>query len=160
MDKPGICDNCNEVKDYKRCAQCRAAKYCSRTCQKNHWKTHKETCKVFQTNSNSVSELLRLSKLLKHFATIFKKELFDDHLSFPHHAHLIDVHQNANGVVVIKRFNAEGVSRMKGHSQPTLEHIADCALDMRKMVVGILDGDEIMYSCKIMYSTRPPPSIE
>jgi hypothetical protein len=29
----------------QRCNRCKAAYYCSRECQKRHWKTHKPVCK-------------------------------------------------------------------------------------------------------------------
>ncbi|TFY81960.1 hypothetical protein EWM64_g2054 [Hericium alpestre] len=38
----------------KMCAACRTVRYCSSSCQRNHWKTHKETCKPF-TPANTVT---------------------------------------------------------------------------------------------------------
>ncbi|KAG0314407.1 hypothetical protein BGZ99_008155 [Dissophora globulifera] len=43
------CDNCKKSADtldspLKRCARCQTAQYCSRECQKDHWKTHKLIC--------------------------------------------------------------------------------------------------------------------
>lgn len=45
---PRCCATCNtrEEKrgDYQCCARCRRVAYCSRKCQKAHWKIHKQTC--------------------------------------------------------------------------------------------------------------------
>jgi len=40
------CEQCSaEMRDLKRCGRCFVAKYCSRECQKTHWKSaHKSTC--------------------------------------------------------------------------------------------------------------------
>eukprot|EP00055_Hartaetosiga_balthica_P015028 m.86385 g.86385 ORF g.86385 m.86385 type:complete len:160 (-) comp8757_c4_seq1:823-1302(-) len=34
-------------KSHKRCAKCKVVFYCSRDHQVNHWKTHKEECRLF-----------------------------------------------------------------------------------------------------------------
>ena len=41
---PGICYSCGERRETKRCAACHHAHYCSKTCQKRHWKKHKPNC--------------------------------------------------------------------------------------------------------------------
>ena len=41
---PGICYSCGERRETKRCAACQHAHYCSKTCQKRHWKKHKPNC--------------------------------------------------------------------------------------------------------------------
>ncbi|GKY92057.1 hypothetical protein MPSEU_000177200 [Mayamaea pseudoterrestris] len=39
------CDNWEvTVKEFNRCAKCKAIAYCSRDCQKSHWKQHKRDC--------------------------------------------------------------------------------------------------------------------
>jgi tetratricopeptide (TPR) repeat protein len=38
------CDSCAKPNAKRRCAHCTAGFYCDRTCQKNHWKTHKAPC--------------------------------------------------------------------------------------------------------------------
>ena len=50
------CTNCGiKVSDMKRCADCGKVKYCSRECQKKHWKIHKADCKKFQNYTPSCS---------------------------------------------------------------------------------------------------------
>ncbi|XP_020616806.1 uncharacterized protein LOC110054792 [Orbicella faveolata] len=41
---PGICYSCGERRETKRCSACQHAHYCSKTCQKRHWKKHKPNC--------------------------------------------------------------------------------------------------------------------
>ncbi|KAG0345816.1 hypothetical protein BG004_003023 [Podila humilis] len=38
------CANCSKTGSLKRCAKCRTTQYCSRECQKLHWKAHKKVC--------------------------------------------------------------------------------------------------------------------
>lgn len=39
------CASCGKADaDLKRCAKCQTERYCSRDCQKAHWKTHKKVC--------------------------------------------------------------------------------------------------------------------
>ncbi|KAF9561122.1 hypothetical protein EC968_005838 [Mortierella alpina] len=35
----------------KRCAKCKSAFYCSRSCQTTHWKVHKKTCAALSANT-------------------------------------------------------------------------------------------------------------
>ncbi|KAJ6502836.1 hypothetical protein C8R47DRAFT_1210887 [Mycena vitilis] len=40
-----LCENCIVLRpDLRRCAQCGVTRYCSKECQKAHWKTHKPYC--------------------------------------------------------------------------------------------------------------------
>ncbi|OBZ71594.1 hypothetical protein A0H81_08449 [Grifola frondosa] len=49
------CDSCAKSDlPLKRCSKCHAAQYCSTSCQRTHWPTHKRTCQPF-TPSNTVS---------------------------------------------------------------------------------------------------------
>ena len=41
---PNECYNCWKEGDMKRCTGCQHAMYCSKTCQKAHWKKHKQNC--------------------------------------------------------------------------------------------------------------------
>ena len=42
--KYGFCAQCPKFGDL-RCAKCKQVHYCSKACQKAHWKTHKKECK-------------------------------------------------------------------------------------------------------------------
>ena len=45
-----VCDFCYQKKrNIKVCTRCKNANYCSKGCQKAHWKTHKKECKVRST---------------------------------------------------------------------------------------------------------------
>ena len=41
----GIRENCSVAGPIKTCASCKSATYCSRECQRQHWKKHKYDCK-------------------------------------------------------------------------------------------------------------------
>ena len=51
----GECPVCTKVAENK-CTACKAVFYCSRDCQKKHWKTHKFDCKSlpFKVISNNI----------------------------------------------------------------------------------------------------------
>lgn len=44
------CDNCGEQEetqgDFKDCGACHKACYCSKACQRKHWKVHKKECQA------------------------------------------------------------------------------------------------------------------
>ena len=46
----------------KRCSQCKCAKYCSATCQKDHWKTHKHQCPELTSRRIAVDAALDFSE--------------------------------------------------------------------------------------------------
>eukprot|EP01025_Chloroclados_australasicus_P055697 TRINITY_DN680_c0_g1_i1.p1 TRINITY_DN680_c0_g1~~TRINITY_DN680_c0_g1_i1.p1 ORF type:complete len:374 (-),score=37.38 TRINITY_DN680_c0_g1_i1:1601-2722(-) len=49
-----LCASCKQPAS-KTCSRCLSAHYCSKECQKTHWKTHKEVCgKATQKTENSV----------------------------------------------------------------------------------------------------------
>ena len=50
------CANCGKVvSEIKRCADCGKVKYCSRECQRKHWKIHKLECKKPSSNSKPIN---------------------------------------------------------------------------------------------------------
>ena len=54
------CAGCNEVYEDKKllkCGGCRKVYYCSKECQKLHWKSHKELCSVISSNNNHNKEI-------------------------------------------------------------------------------------------------------
>lgn len=40
------CKQCDKLADTKACSRCKSVQYCSRECQKKHWKVHKPDCKT------------------------------------------------------------------------------------------------------------------
>jgi len=40
-----ICISCRKIGNMLNCASCKSVKYCSKECQRQHWKYHKELCK-------------------------------------------------------------------------------------------------------------------
>ena len=42
----GSCSNCFKFGEFAKCSRCRKVCYCSRECQKAHWKEHKKECKA------------------------------------------------------------------------------------------------------------------
>ena len=48
-----ICHWCHLVNEKLQwCGKCRGVKYCSKACQSNDWKTHKNNCKAIEFESN------------------------------------------------------------------------------------------------------------
>ena len=48
-----------ELLETQACSGCCVAHYCSSTCQKQHWKAHKESCRALQSASEPVSRVGR-----------------------------------------------------------------------------------------------------
>ena len=48
-DKFKVCENCHvEISERIRvCSGCKRVAYCNSTCQKDHWKTHKQACSYY-----------------------------------------------------------------------------------------------------------------
>ena len=55
------CAQCDKVETddvrFDRCSRCKVAKYCSRECQKNHFKEHKHACKVCEPMAAKIQEM-------------------------------------------------------------------------------------------------------
>lgn len=45
---PRRCANCGREGPTKRCSRCRSESYCSKECQRKHWKNHKRTCNMLK----------------------------------------------------------------------------------------------------------------
>ncbi|CAG2112524.1 unnamed protein product, partial [Medioppia subpectinata] len=59
--KDNYCDNCVQRSDQlKRCAKCLHMYYCSKECQKNDWKYHKNECPLYRRHW---SETLLMDRL-------------------------------------------------------------------------------------------------
>lgn len=58
--KTGCCQGCMltfDIKQLDKCSRCRLARYCSRRCQKDHWKAvHKEDCELLRTARKSTKD--------------------------------------------------------------------------------------------------------
>ena len=57
------CLNClKEVSASLRCSRCRTALYCSKACQKKHWKVHKNICEDSNTDEDNNEKLFLKAK--------------------------------------------------------------------------------------------------
>ncbi|KAJ6502797.1 hypothetical protein C8R47DRAFT_1193113 [Mycena vitilis] len=53
-----MCENCITMRsNLRRCAQCGLTRYCSKECQKAHWKTHKPYCMLNVLSVKKAEEL-------------------------------------------------------------------------------------------------------
>lgn len=53
IGNPSACASCDAVGvRTKVCEACKAMWYCSKQCQKNHWKTHKPVCEMFRAGAS------------------------------------------------------------------------------------------------------------
>jgi hypothetical protein len=63
--KDEVCHNCHEKEiKLQKCARCGCAMYCSRKCQKDHWKNHKKQCDLIvqQTEGFKIHTVKRAIK--------------------------------------------------------------------------------------------------
>ena len=57
-----ICEKCGKNKfshpeiKFKKCSGCISVNYCSKECQKEHWKRHKEDCLIYQENGTQPNQ--------------------------------------------------------------------------------------------------------
>ncbi|KAK6996492.1 MYND-type domain-containing protein [Favolaschia claudopus] len=69
-------DNCFNFKNLKECAQCKTVCYCSRECQRKHWKVHKPVC-AYNTEQYALAdgEEPLLQRNLRHWIARFHTSL-------------------------------------------------------------------------------------
>ena len=61
QSKPSYCVVCGALSKLLACARCSMTVYCSRRCQKIHWKSHKKVCKSLIVLDNEESQTLFIS---------------------------------------------------------------------------------------------------
>ncbi|TSL28174.1 Threonine synthase-like 2 [Bagarius yarrelli] len=87
-----VCHSCfRKQANPHRCAQCKFAHYCDRTCQRAAWEEHKQECAAIRQCGKAPSENVRLAaralwRIRKHKGKIFDTQLttldlLEDHLS-------------------------------------------------------------------------------
>ncbi|KAJ7621586.1 hypothetical protein DFH06DRAFT_1341208 [Mycena polygramma] len=70
-----VCSNCSSVPPpnttLKLCATCKLTRYCSKECQKTHWKIHKQSCRLGAGDlERNVSQEYRAQKFAEHLTRI------------------------------------------------------------------------------------------
>jgi splicing suppressor protein 51 len=77
------CVNCRKKEteeNPKRCSRCRVAIYCSRACQKAHWKTHKSACTFGALQNNRYFDILPLEDdVMDQLIDTYRMRVEDDH---------------------------------------------------------------------------------
>jgi splicing suppressor protein 51 len=64
----------------KRCSRCRVPVYCSRACQKAHWKTHKSACTFGALQNNCYFDTLPLEDdVMDQLIDAYRMRVEDDH---------------------------------------------------------------------------------
>ena len=56
---------CGGQQEMYRCSACHSGVYCSKACQKNEWKGHKDLCAVIQQLESHLKDVAVRSELLK-----------------------------------------------------------------------------------------------
>ena len=56
VEDRSCCENCEADDPHQTCSACLVAKYCSKDCQKAHWKSHKPHCKVLQQEREAATQ--------------------------------------------------------------------------------------------------------
>lgn len=68
-----ITGNFISIVTYKKCSRCRISKYCSETCQKKHWPTHKDHCNgiipVLRECEGIKEAIARYSKFINQYSS-------------------------------------------------------------------------------------------
>ena len=67
-DRMHVCKNC--LKDgtgFERCSKCKCVRYCSRECQRAHWKrSHKKVCAHLAANAITAEEAIAMREEGQH----------------------------------------------------------------------------------------------
>ena len=68
------CDSCNKLEvideTFSECARCGVVQYCSKECQKAHYKVHKADCKR-SSKETDINETVKLQKRLERFKNFY-----------------------------------------------------------------------------------------
>jgi len=60
------CLKCKVSVAFYKCSQCHRAQYCSRTCQRSHWKLHKSVCTKYSTCLKQIASLVDIEDICKN----------------------------------------------------------------------------------------------
>lgn len=77
--KNNNCINCNK-KGSGNCSRCKSVNYCSKECQKEHWKVHKSNCKEFKTTYIEVPIQHKEQKKNNEYIIILDNKVLKDHM--------------------------------------------------------------------------------
>jgi hypothetical protein len=70
--RPGqLCGSCQTSSTNAHCGRCKIVRYCSKECQRKHWKEHKLTCKPYATETPSALNTPRLQAATPHQHTAY-----------------------------------------------------------------------------------------
>jgi hypothetical protein len=70
------CASCESTQNLKQCARCKTVSYCSTTCQRAHWQSHKPSChfRVVQPPAAQHTDALSLLRDLPN--PLIEREVF------------------------------------------------------------------------------------
>ncbi|KAG2009769.1 hypothetical protein CC2G_012663 [Coprinopsis cinerea AmutBmut pab1-1] len=69
---PSKCSVCKATTKVKLCQACLEVAYCGPKCQKRDWKTHRKTCKIYQTARINLQTFF---PLLAHLSSIIHSKI-------------------------------------------------------------------------------------
>lgn len=89
-----ICFNCcgpgGKFEIEGRCSQCKLAVYCSKECQKQDWKDHKELCLIFKNMMEDESEKKSRDHVMNSYLKYKNGKMIEHHFSGSHEKEKID----------------------------------------------------------------------